>query len=250
MYSFSKFEHDWIMPERRYIEPLSEEYRVFVNGKEIPVYTCRISRYPFNRLWPGYQRAIEQTMLASFVNIISDEKVNIKIVPNNYCENIKISPLSKEIKYEKNSSGFSLWADTGSQLVVNAENGLAPLYIFSSQPVEDPGSEEATYYFGPGVHFPGKITLSDNESVYIDKDALVFGCVYAENAENIKIFGNGILDDSGEERFCGQGYEPYTNGNVKFYDCKNLKIEGVLMRNSAMWCVNFFHCIDVVADNI
>ena len=28
----------------------------------------------------------------------------------------------------------------------------------------------------------GKIILKDNESVYIDKDALVFGCIFAENA--------------------------------------------------------------------
>lgn len=97
---------------------------------------------------------------------------------------------------------------------------------------------------------PGKIVLKSGDSVYLDKNALVYGCLFAENAENIHIYGNGIFDDSGEERFCEHCYEPYTNGNVKFYDCKNVKIEGVGFANSAIWCVNLFHCSGVEIDGI
>ena len=49
MYSYSKYEnysrHPLALP---YTEPISKDYRVFINGEEIPVYTCRISKYPFN----------------------------------------------------------------------------------------------------------------------------------------------------------------------------------------------------------
>ncbi len=124
------------------------------------------------------------------------------------------------------------------------------LYIFNNKPVLCEAPEKVTYYFGRGVHFPGKITLKSNESIYVDKDALVFGCIFAEDAENLHIYGNGIFDDSGSERFSQHCYEPYTNGNVKLYDCKNVRIEGVGFTNSAIWCVNLFHCFDVDINSI
>ena len=67
MYSYSKFEHHYTKSFFKYVEPISEDYRVFVNGEEIPVYTCRNSAYPFNRVWTGFQRQIDQTELASYV---------------------------------------------------------------------------------------------------------------------------------------------------------------------------------------
>lgn len=45
-------------------------------------------------------------------------------------------------------------------------------------------------FSGPGIHFPGKITLKTGDKVYIDKDALVFGQIFAENADDVHIFGN------------------------------------------------------------
>ena len=80
MFSYSKFTHYYTKSVFNYEEPISEDYKVFVNGEEIPVYTCRISQYPFNRVWPGYQRSINQTELASFVNIVSDEAVDIEVI--------------------------------------------------------------------------------------------------------------------------------------------------------------------------
>ena len=73
MFSYSKFEHDYKLSAFKYEEPISKDFRVLVNGEEVPVYTCRISRIPFNRPFPGYQRPIDQTEEASFVNIVSDE---------------------------------------------------------------------------------------------------------------------------------------------------------------------------------
>ncbi len=44
----------------------SEDYTVSVNGKPIFVYRARVSAVPFNQVWPGYQRPINQTEMASF----------------------------------------------------------------------------------------------------------------------------------------------------------------------------------------
>ena len=52
------------------------------------------------------------------------------------------------------------------------------LHIFFEEEKKYPDAKDATYYFGPGVHFPGVINLKDNDSVYIDKEAIVFGSLY------------------------------------------------------------------------
>lgn len=249
MVSHSEFKHEYINAYI-YTEKISSDYEVFVNGEKIPVYTCRVSKFLFNRPWPGHQREINQTEIASFVNIVSDEHIDIKVKVNKKCEKMNIRPYSKNINFKDEDGFVSFSLDSEAQLVLCGEDLHNCLYIFNSKPIKCEEPESVTHYFGPGVHMPGKITLKDNESVYVDKDALVFGCIYAENAKNIRIFGNGLFDDSAEERFANRCYENFTNGNIKFYDCENISIEGVMFRNSAIWCVNIFHCFDVVIDNI
>lgn len=250
MFTYSKFGYNYHNMYYKYDERLSDDYSVTVNGEEVPVYTCRISKYPFNRAWPGYQRSATQTDVVSFVNIISDEKLDFKVKVKFPYEKIMIRPYSKEISYMDNDGEVSFTIENEGGYVFAPDDFHHTLYIFNSKPVESPKEDEVTYYFGPGVHMPGKITLHDNESVYVDKDALVFGCVYAENAENLHIFGNGLFDDASEGRVDGRCYENTTNGNIKFYDCKNVRVEGVLFRDSACWCVNIFHCEGVLIDNI
>lgn len=250
MYGYSKFEHDYTKSFYKYKVPTSEDYKVFVNGEEVPVYTCRISEYPFNRVWPGFQRPVDQTETASYVNIVSDEEIGIEVIANIEHEKILIKPYSKNVEYTVRNGRICFKLKNNGQFVLECGSYHHCLYIFNSKPVEVPEKDDVTHYFGSGVHFPGKIVLNSGDSVYVDKDALVFGCLYAENAENIHVFGNGIFDDSHEERTGNYCYENYVNGNMKFYECKNVKIEGVGMQNSAIWCLNFFACENVYVDDI
>jgi len=250
MFSSSKFEHDYKLSAFKYEEPISKDFKVLVNGEEIPVYTCRISRIPFNRPFPGYQRPIDQTEEASFVNIVSDEEIKIEVIINGEYEKVMIRPYAKNIAFEDNGGKVSFILKDEAQLVFATDDLHNPLYIFNSKPIECENPDSVAYYFGPGVHMPGKIVLKSNESVYLHKDALVFGAVYAKDAENIRVYGNGLFDDAWEGRFFIHCYEGFPCGNIKFYDCKNVSVEGVLFRNSSIWCVNLFHCFDSVLDNI
>lgn len=250
MFSYSEFIHNYDISVYNYVEPISKDYRVLVNGKEIPVYTCRISKYSFNTVWPGHQRYLDQTELVSFVNIVSDEELNIEVEVNYDYERVMLKPYSKKVETSNKDNKIKFTLKDNGQYILECDSYHRCLYIFNSKPIVCDDKESVTHYFGPGVHFVGKITLKDNESIYVDKDALVFGCIYAENAQNIRVFGNGLFDDSMEERVGVHCYEYYTNGNIKFYDCKNVKVEGVLFKNSAIWCVNVFGCYDVNIDDI
>ena len=250
MFSYSRFMHHSEISLDTYVEPISKDFRVFINGEEIPVYTCRISAYPFNCWWKGHQRQIDQTELASFVNLVSDESVNVEIIAQKPHQRVLIKPYSKQIVHEERNGRICFALKPKDTCVVELDDYHGCLFIFNDTPIpcEDPG--KVTHYFGPGVHMVGKMILQDGDSVYLDKDALVFGCVFAKNAKNIRIYGNGLMDDSAEERIDENCYAEYNNGNLKFYDCQNIRVEGVLFRNSAIWCVNLFHCFDVLLDGI
>lgn len=250
MLSFSRFEQDYEKSRFKYIEPISPDYRVFANGEEIPVYTCRISEYSFNRVWPSHQRPFDQTCPASFVNIVSDGKVSLEVELLRPHKRVMIKPYSKNIEFAEKDSRVSFSLAQNGSYVLMTDDHKNCLYIFNSKPIEAPDPATVTHYFGPGIHFAGKIVLHDNESLYVDRDALVYGCIYAEGAKNIRVFGNGLFDDSTEERVDNLCYEEFINGNIKLYDCENVSIEGVLFRNSAIWCVNIFHCFDVSIDGI
>lgn len=250
MFSYSKFVQRDAKSFFAYERPLSQDYRVFVNGEEVPVYTCQISEYPFNAVWPGHQRSFDQSETASFVNLVSDEELKIEVISYIEHKRVLIKPYSKQITHMQEAEKICFTLKENGQFVLECDSYHHCLYIFNSRPIAAPAESDVTYYFGAGIHFPGKITLKSNESMYVDKDALVYGCVFAENAENIHIFGNGILDDSHEERTGNYCYEDYVNGNMKFYSCRNLRIEGVGMTNSAIWCMNLFGCFDVTLDAI
>ena len=250
MLSFSKFEDQYAKSRFKHIEPLSPDYRVFANGIEVPVYTCRISDSSFNRVWPGFQRPYSQTCPASYVNIVSDEELDIEVELLSRHGRVMIKPYSKGVEFKEEGDRVSFKMKENGDLVLMTGDHRGCLYIFNSKPIEAPAPDSVTHYFGPGIHFPGKITLHSGESIYADKDALIYGCIYADGAENVRVFGNGVFDDSAEERVDDRCYEEQTNGNAKFYNCKNLKLEGVLFKNSAIWCVNIFHCFGVEIDGI
>ena len=85
-YSVFQYQEKSFYPYR---EEVSRDYRVYIGGEEVPVYTCRISDYSFNTVWPGYpghQRPVDQTVPASFINIVADEDVTVEIEPLIPCE--------------------------------------------------------------------------------------------------------------------------------------------------------------------
>ena len=228
----------------------SADYTVFIDGKDIPAYSCRISAYPFNCVWPGHQRPTSQTVLASFVNVIANEAVTLTVTSHLGEGKMFLKPqrANATLTQEENVATFTL--NEAGTYTLMPDHYAHMLYIFVSRPTCAPKHEEVTHYFGPGVHFVGKLRLSSGESVYLDKDAYVFGGIYAENAENLHVFGNGIFDGGAEERVFVDCFVANPVGNCKLWNCKNVLIEGVGFTNSATWCVSLWHCEDIVMDGI
>ena len=251
MISCSQFEHTNYEHETfRHSLVKSNDYKVFLGGEEIPVYTCRISAYPFNCVWKGHQRNIDQTEEVSFVNLVGNESAQIEVQTSLPKGKIMIKPYSKGVSFVQNEDKICFTLNENGAYVLEIGSYHQLLYIFYHKPIETPRKEDVTYFFDKGIHFAGKIDLKDDESIYVDKDAYVYGTIGAKNAKNIRVFGNGVMDGGTEERVGLHCYEPYINGNARFYNCQNVAISGVGFTNSALWCVSFFACRDIAIEDI
>ena len=81
------------------------DYEVYVNGVKAELNTARVSAYPFNRRWPGHQRQIEQSELANFLSMESDEEVELKIVPKIPSYAVRIRPRDLMMKANTDANG-------------------------------------------------------------------------------------------------------------------------------------------------
>lgn len=225
-------------------EALCEDYELQVDGEPVPVYACRVSAMPFNQVWPGYQRPIDQTELAGFAYWDMRQPVQVEVRSARPVEAVVVRPLSRGIEtaVEGNRITFSL--DRPGPVIVEVNGMHQALHLFPSPPEQDapaPG-DSGMRYFGPGVHHAGRIVLESGDSVYLAGGAVVYGSIHAQGASRIRIAGRGILDVGPYPR--GEG-----GGAIRLSDCSEVVIEGIVMRDPDVWCCSLFGCRDVrIAD--
>ena len=227
-------------------------YKVKVNGQCCKVEEIRVSAIPFNRTWPGKQRDIGQSEIAYMVRIFDDGPVDIEIESSVDFKEVVVRPLSKKIKFmiKDSSIGFSIRKHGQYTVEVNGEPHALHLFYDPIRNFTEYGS--ATYHFGPGEHYPGLITVKSDDSIYIDKDAVVYGSVFGIGVKNVKIYGHGILNAGWEERREKHGdigwddettFTPeavHTYGGVRLYSCENIVMDGITICDPASYAVSMF----------
>ena len=229
---------------------LNTDFEVKINEIPCEVRECRVSAVPFNRHWPGKQRPYNQSESAGFISFSADEKVEIRVKRKQPFENALIRPLSKNVNVNIVNDEVVFTLSKHGQYVLEFGNTHNVLHIFFNPIKEYTDAKDANLYFGPGIHFPGVITLRDNDSVYIDKDAVVFGSIYSQGAKNVKIFGGGVLDNSTEERVTEHCYENHTKGTFRIYNCENIDVSDIILTNSSTWAMSMFECNNIHVDNV
>lgn len=226
-------------------ETLCEDYALRVNGQPVPVYSCRVSAVPFNQVWPGYQRPIDQTELAGFAHWGMSGPVSVEIISKRSFTNAFVRPASREIRPIVRGRTITFALAKPGQITVELDGPHHALHLFADPPeTEVPKSDGAgVRYFGPGVHRPGKIQLKSGETLYIAGGAVVYTAVEARGASGVRILGRGIIDTSEYERDRG-------GGCIRLTDCSDVKIQGVILRDPDVWCLSAFGCRNVEIDNV
>jgi hypothetical protein len=178
--------------------------------------------------YPGYQRPLEQTEIAAFGYFDTDKTVDVEIESTIDIETVTIRPASKNIKPQVVGNKIRFQIKEPCQLAIEINDHYQALFLFVN-PIEDQkkDKDQYTYYFGPGRHQPGIIELKDNESIYVEGGSIVETLIRADNAKNISIQGRGIIDASSFER--GRG------NMIRFTGCSDIKVEGVILKDSPSW---------------
>jgi hypothetical protein len=226
-------------------EKKSDDFEMFVNDKQVFVYQARVSKYPINQIWPGYQRPLNQTEIASFTYFDFQGEVKIKINSSKEIKVLDIRPKEYGIKATRKGNSVEFLLSKPSQFVVEVNGYHNALHIFAN-PVEAfkiDKKDPKVHYFGPGIHEAGVINVKSDETVFIDGGAIVYGVINSENTRNIKILGRGILDASKIER--GKAPEMITLKRVV-----NAYIDGIILRDPHLYTVVPNWCDSVTINNI
>ncbi len=225
-------------------EKPSELYTVAVNGKEVPAYFCRVSAVPYNRHWeydgPWHQRPLDQTEEAAFVSFAITGPVEVTVTLAKSFDEIKLRPRARggvRVIGERTVS-FTVTEPGYFSLEADGRHGNLHFFIDGARDF-DRERRNATYYFAPGVHQIGAIELKSGESVFIEAGAVVHGSIRAEDAENVGIYGHGILDCSRYER--PEELRPGREGLINLIRCRNARVEGIVLRDSNWWVITAFN---------
>lgn len=238
-------------------------YEVKINGESVMLDTARVSAAPFNRRWPGHQRSIDQSELVNFLSLETDEKLTFEITPKEKFDKVIIRPVSLGIMPEITEDGRIIFTlEKPAYFMVEPYGVHNALHIFAD-PVSSYNidkDDENVLYFGKGEHDVGMITLKSNQTIFIDEGAVVYACVYAIDADNIKILGRGILDNSrNKEKILFEANEENNDmavsnavrlHTVQLEYCDNITIEGITIRDSLVYNIRPMACNNLDIKNV
>jgi len=242
------------------------KYSVCLDGKALTVYPARVSKAPINKVWDGVQRSIEQTEDAYFVSFDLCGSGKLEIAVDSDFETFEVRPLSVDFKAERAGRKITLSVERPGQFTVEIDGPHHALHVFANTAATKPSGD--VIYYGKGEHKADLIWLESNQTLYIDEGAVVYGVIYAKDAENVRIMGRGILDSSpyrrGNDDTAGgrevidalleKGFTPLDmkyHGNLVLNHCKNCTVEGIILRDAPMWCMIVRNdCENITIDNI
>ena len=230
-----------------------EKYKIFVNEKELDIHEARVSKMPFNRSWPGHQRALDQTLMSGFVSFDVTGETVIKIECNFNFTKAVVRPLSYGIVPVKEGNTITFTINRPCQTVVEFDGMQEVIHLFAN-PAEDKVTlSDNDLYFGPGEHDVGRIVPKSGQTIYIDSGAVVYGEIFAWDVENVTIAGRGILDHSKmqpEENLNNDDIDPLRPSPILFQYSKNIVIKDIIVRDPCFLAVRPIACEDITIDNI
>lgn len=240
-------------------EKQSTDFKVSCDNKNIDVYSCDVSAYPLNQVWQGKQREFYQTEKASFIMLGSNGAVTLNIEPAMDFDKVTVRPLSKNIVPEILGKSINVTFETAGQYSVELDGMHNTLTVFINPERDFNIPNDNVMYFGAGIHIVDeRIELLDNQTIFIDEGAVLYGSINATDKKNIKVIGYGIIDNSRMNRaneingcaVLDPNAGVMTGNPIFFNRCENVLVEGVTIVDSSGWNVYLDGCKNILIDNI
>ena len=230
---------------RRILEgffPTASGYSAKVNGEAVPVRPIRISAMPFNQWAPGYQRPVDQTEIAGMLKFETDGPCEVRVTPDREFKTARLRPLSAGVTPTVADGEIRFTLPRPGYYVLELDGYHRPLEIFADKKRDFAAEKrEANIVFGPGIHEPVVVKLKSHDRVFIDRDAFVLGSFQVDNAEDVKVYGYGIICGSRNRRVENNCYREGMDGAVRIIDSKDVVFDGPTVLDSCCWCVSAFN---------
>lgn len=202
----------------------ANDYELYINGQKVFVYNSRPAAYAY----------------FSFSG-----KVSVQIICPGEINSYDIRPKQKSIAATvyRNEIRFTLTDPANISVEIN-KNIKRPLFIFAN-PLEtgvpDRKSPNVLFYEKGKIHNIGIVSVTSNQTVYIEGGAIVKGSFIAKG-KNIKILGRGIIDNSHYNR--GEARP------IEINECENVVLEGFIIAESKHWTCGSYASKNVTYRNI
>lgn len=255
-------------------EPASDGYEVYADGRQVFCYTS------FRLDTDSKQTIVGRPVSpVSFCCFDFEGRVEIEI---RFLDGLKkagidtrevvVRPLARGIKPKVKDGRVRFRIDKPGPITIEPGGSLKHvLHIFANPPekdVPDP-KDPNVLYFGPGIHEVREKDLKSGQTVYIAGGAVVYlkpipdeqrtgkheaygldvywtgpGLFTSTRQKNVTVRGRGIL--------CGRRSLDHRQRGplVKFEFIEDLKVEGIVIRESPVWSLNMVNCQRVHVQNV
>ncbi|MBE6615856.1 MAG: hypothetical protein E7631_11210 [Ruminococcaceae bacterium] len=238
-------------------------YTVRIQGMPVTPDAARVSAVPYNRRWPGHQRTPDQTELIQFLSLAANEPVSFEITLPEPSASVTVRPHSLGIEPKilpDNRIRFTVSSPAYFTVEPYGRKNALHIFIDPIQAYDAAPGDAHTLYFGPGVHHAGQIELHSGDTLYLAEGAVVYACVHSIDAENIRILGRGILDNSLNKEVLL--YETSAENNTSAVDnalrqhtiqleyCSHVLIDGITIRDSLVYNIRPIGCRDLTIRHV
>ncbi len=124
-------------------EALCEDYELQVEGRPVPVYACRVSAVPFNQVWPGYQRPLDQTEVAGFACWDMTGPVEVAVQSRREVKSVVVRPASLAIRPRVEGNRVVFTLARPAPVVVEVNGPHHALHLLASPPEKDVPAPDA-----------------------------------------------------------------------------------------------------------
>lgn len=219
------------------------EITVIENGKGYQV-DCQVA--------PVKKRLKDDAYVRDFVTLMSycrfssdfSSPLTVRICPSFKYTRCELEPYC-DFKDNGDCIELTLSEPTAVSIVFDG-NRFENLFLFAESEEKAPDtSDKSVIYFGKGVHDASTITVGNDQTLYLEAGAYVYGNVILQG-DNITVCGKGVL--------CGSKMEHDSEKPRQHLfaarHCKNLTIKDVMLIDSPTWTFSLYDCHNVVIDGI
>lgn len=246
-------------------EPASQDYEVSVNGQ--PVFCYASFRYDLadpERIMAGPGMKPREVSPISFAYFDFEGEVTVAITAKRPFQSVLVRPIASGVKPNTEGNVIRFTLDRPGHFTVEPYGIKRPLHIFANAVEEsrpDP-DDPKVHYFAPGTHYIDPLEIADGETVYIAGGAIVYANVQQDRLsewddmvfQEATFLANGKKGVSikGRGMICGR--YSFDNGRrhklIEFQECEEVKVEGVILRESSGWSMAVRESERIHVDNV